>query len=101
MEQLKKSAEMIRARLECLTRETSGTNDDCNFHKCDNCEFNYAQGNVAEQKEWMRIAINSLEAWNRVIEKMQKLRGCTCYASDGIIDDIEDIINKCLSEVEE
>lgn len=25
---------------------------------------------------------------------IQDLRGCSCYNSDGIIDDIEDILNK-------
>lgn len=36
----------------------------------------------------------------RIREEIQKLRGCTCGCSDGIIDDIEDIIDKCETESE-
>lgn len=34
----------------------------------------------------------------KLITKMQKLRGCSCSNSDGVIDDIEDMIDKLLSE---
>ena len=33
-------------------------------------------------------------------KEMQKLRGCSCSCSDGIIDDVEDIIDKLIAEVE-
>lgn len=35
---------------------------------------------------------------DKLIIQIQKLRGCSCSASDGIIDDIEDIIDNLLSE---
>ncbi len=53
--------EMAKAKLECLTREVSGTNEDCIHDRCDDCEYNYAQGNMGEQKEWLRLAIKALE----------------------------------------
>ena len=35
------------------------------------------------------------------IEEMQKLRGCSCSCSDGIIDDVEDILDKLIESEEE
>ena len=52
---------MMKAKLECMTREISGTDYDCNNRSCDDCRFNYAQGNMGEQKEWMKMAIKALE----------------------------------------
>ena len=37
-----------------------------------------------------------------VSEEIQKLRGCSCSCSDGIIDDVEDILDKLIeNEVDE
>lgn len=33
-----------------------------------------------------------IEVLDKIRAEIQKLRGCTCSCSDGIIDDIEDII---------
>lgn len=30
----------------------------------------------------------------QIMAEIQRLRGCSCYWSDGIIDDVEDIIDK-------
>lgn len=57
-EQAKK---MIRAKLECLKRETSGTDFDCNNSNCDECPLCYEQGNMGEQKEALDLAIKALE----------------------------------------
>lgn len=51
---------MAMARLECMERETSGIQEMCN-NKCDECSLNYEQGNMGEQKEWLRMAIKALE----------------------------------------
>ena len=32
----------------------------------------------------------------KAIEEIQKLRGCSCSCSDGIIDDVEDILDKLI-----
>lgn len=37
---------------------------------------------------------------DKIRAEIQKLRGCTCSCSDGIIDDVEDIIDKCEAESE-
>lgn len=57
-EQAKK---MLKAKLECLKRETSGTDFDCNRCNCDECSLNYEQGNMGEQKEALDIGIKALE----------------------------------------
>ena len=36
------------------------------------------------------------EKIEKVIEEIQKLRGCSCNCSDGIIDDVEDILDKLI-----
>ena len=57
-EQAKK---MLKAKLECLKRETSGTDFDCNNSNCDDCPLCYEQGNMGEQKEALDMAIKALE----------------------------------------
>ena len=36
------------------------------------------------------------EKIEKAIEEIQKLRGCSCSCSDGIIDDVEDILDKLI-----
>ena len=57
-EQAKK---MLKSKLECLKRETSGTDFDCNNSNCDECSLCYEQGNMGEQKEALDMAIKALE----------------------------------------
>lgn len=52
---------MLKAKLECLKRETSGTDIDCNYRNCDECSLCYEQGNMGEQKEALNMAIKALE----------------------------------------
>ena len=39
------------------------------------------------------------EGIKKAREKIQKLRGCSCSCSDGIIDDVEDILDKLIEDV--
>ena len=52
---------MLKAKLECLKRETSGTDFDCNNSNCDECSLCYEQGNMGEQKGALDMAIKALE----------------------------------------
>ncbi|MGJ1078965.1 hypothetical protein ACR77U_13065 [Enterococcus faecium] len=52
---------ILKAKLECLKRETSGTDFDCNNSNCDECSLCYEQGNMEEQKEALDMAIKALE----------------------------------------
>ena len=57
-EQAKK---MLKAKLECLKRETSVTDFECNHNNCDECSLCYEQGTMGEQKEALDMAIKALE----------------------------------------
>lgn len=57
---------MLKAKLECLKRETSGTDFDCNQCNCDECPLNYEQGNMGEQKEALDIGIKSIKALDKL-----------------------------------
>lgn len=72
---------MLEAKLECLKRETSGTNYDCNMRLCDGCSLNYEQGNMGEQKEAFDLAIKALEQQQ---DKVIYNHPCEdCYYNDG------------------
>lgn len=60
---------MLKAKLECLKRETSGTDIDCNYRNCDECDLCYAQGNMGEQKEALDMAIKAVERVHTMSEK--------------------------------
>lgn len=55
---LEQAIDMAKSKLECMEMETSST---CPCDDCDNCSLNYEQGNMGEQKEWLRMAIKALE----------------------------------------
>lgn len=80
-EQAKK---MLKAKLECLKRETSGTDFDCNNSNCDECSLCYEQGNMGEQKEALDMAIKALEqtTWIPVSERLPEIKQhvlLSCY----------------------
>jgi hypothetical protein len=52
---------MLKAKRCCMDLETSGTNQDCNERNCENCSYNYEQGNMGEQKQAFDMAIKALE----------------------------------------
>lgn len=37
-----------------------------------------------------------LDKVNQAVKEIQKLRGCSCNCSDGVIDDVEDILDKLI-----
>ena len=41
------------------------------------------------------------ESIKNTITEIQKLRGCSCSCSDGIIDDVEDILDKLIESGED
>lgn len=57
---------------------------------------------VYDVGELPRAGVIEREKIEKAIEEIQKLRGCSCSCSDGIIDDVEDILDKLIeSESEE
>ena len=57
-EQAKK---MLKAKVECLKREISGTDFNCIRFNCDECSLCYEQGNMGDQKEALDMAIKALD----------------------------------------
>ncbi len=53
---------MLKAKLECFKREISGTDLDCIYKNCDDCNLCYEQGYMREQQEALDLAIKVLEA---------------------------------------
>ncbi len=51
----------LTAKAECLRRDTSGIDVDCNSSNCINCEFCYEQGTREMQLKALTIAISALE----------------------------------------
>jgi hypothetical protein len=78
---------MLKAKLECLKRETSGTDIDCNYRNCDECNLCYEQGNMGEQKEALDMAIKALEqtGWIPVSERLPEENGFYLATCDGEI----------------
>ena len=102
-EQAKK---MLKAKLECLKRETSGTDFDCNNSNCDECSLCYEQGNMGEQKEALDMAIKALDQTDKIDEsnfsteqyKADLQSAYECGYQHGYADALND---ECESEVEE
>ena len=48
-------------------------------------------------RDWQEeVKAIPLDKVKEAITEMQKLRGCSCSCSDGIIDDVEDILDKLI-----
>lgn len=76
---------MAEAKLKCMEREVSCLYEDCNKNKCDKCALNYEQGNMGEQIEWLRIAIQALEAQSsNVLQYLEYT-----YSGAKMMDDLE------------
>lgn len=65
---IEEAKKMLKAKLECLKRETSGTDIDCNHRNCDECNLCYEQGNMGEQKEALDMAIKALKQTDKIEE---------------------------------
>ena len=47
-------------------------------------------------KYFYKADVVEREKIKKAIEEIQKFRGCSCSCSDGIIDDVEDILDKLI-----
>lgn len=59
---------------------------------------------IGEKEDYTDIAIQALEKeplLDKINAEIQKLRGCSCSCSDGIIDDVEDILDKLIESGED
>ena len=53
------------------------------------------------KQELEQLALEQEPILDKIRAEIQKLRNCSCSCSDGIIDDVEDIIDKYKTESEE
>ena len=85
----------LKHLITCMKCEVSGKVCD------ENCPTQYDAGNMGEIIENLE-AISKILEQGSVLEKVeadiQSLRGCSCSYSDGIIDDVEDILDKYKTE---
>lgn len=52
-----------------------------------------------EMQKKVDKAIQHGTSLDKIYADIQKLRGCSCSCSDGIIDDVEDILDKYKAEI--
>ena len=57
-EKMQDALKKLQARLTC---DELSLEKYCNEEDCDNCEYNYAQGNMGERKDVLRMAIEAME----------------------------------------
>ena len=70
------------------------------YNGLDNLEKLLYSSLLVELVDIPKADVIEREKINKAIEEIQKLRGCSCCCSDGIIDDVEDILDKLIeSEV--
>lgn len=76
---------MLKAKLECMIRDVSGSDDDCNRKLCGECPLNYEQGNMGEQKEYIRMSIEALEreSCNDAISRKEVHRQINKWVASG------------------
>lgn len=75
-----KAIRLLLAKLHCMEREVSGRDQECNARKCDECDLNYEQGNMGEQKECLRFVIKNLteqlvDEKNEIITLLRETNG--------------------------
>ena len=72
------------------------------YNGLDNLEKLLYSSPLIELVDIPKADVIEREKINKAIEEIQKLRGCSCSCSDGIIDDVEDILDNLIeSEKEE
>lgn len=59
----------------------------------------YHNGSISEhERDKLLKALEQEPILDKISAEIQGLRGCSCSCSDGIIDDVEDIIDKYKAE---
>ena len=69
---------ILKAKLACMERDMSGTDEDCNKQNCLNCDLSYKQGTTGEQMEVLQMAIDAIE--HRLAEPAYQHTGEDWYA---------------------
>lgn len=81
--------DMLRAKLKCMELELLACIGKGCDRKCDNCDCNYAQGNMGEQKEALSVAIQALEKQipkKPIFTDDKQFALCPCCDMKGLAD---------------
>lgn len=62
------------------------------YNVLDNLDKAFCASQLIELVDIPTADVVEREKINKAIEEIQTLRGCSCSCSDGIIDDVEDIL---------
>ena len=71
------------------------------YNMLDNLEKMIYSSPLSKLTDIPKADVIEREKIDRAIEEIQKLRGCSCSCSDGIIDDVEDILDKLIESGED
>ena len=66
------------------------------YNVLDNLEKMLYSSPLIELVDIPKAEVIEREKIDKAIEEIQKLRGCSCSCSEGIIDDVEDILDKLI-----
>ena len=66
------------------------------YNGLDNLEKLLYSSPLIELVDIPKADVIEREKIDKAINEIQKLRGCSCSCSDGIIDDVEDILDKLI-----
>ena len=66
------------------------------YNMLDNLEKMLYSSQLSELADIPTVDVIEREKIKKAIDEIQKLRGCSCSCSDGIIDDVEDILDKLI-----
>lgn len=91
---IKEAIEMLTAKAECLRRDASGTDVDCNLRNCDDCDLCYKQGTTGDQGEALGVAISALATidqfrWERDLA-IEQLKGLGYELGEKPREDVTD-----------
>ena len=71
------------------------------YNGLDNLEKLLYSSPLIELVDIPKADVIEREKIEKAIDEIQKLRGCSCSCSDGIIDDVEDILDNLIESEEE
>ena len=62
---------IIQAKLNCMNKcGVFNKEDNSNYYDCDYCDYCYSQGTFGDQKEAFQIAINALNALEKIKRRL-------------------------------
>ena len=79
-----------------FTLHSPMTKEDWN--KLSDVEFENTPSVTFQTPQGRQVRYIKCEVLDKIREEIQKLRNCSCSNSDGIIDDVEDILDKYKAE---